>query len=121
VASSDVRRLHASYAVHGDESLDRTFPLDDGETILGRGDGRVRQDGRTVRADYRISTDRLCIVTHRRVRHGEALSIPRSSIGAVDGPDGRGRVTVAIDDGTIVVVTPATRAQAVALVDTLST
>ena len=120
MASSDVRRLPASYAVLGDESLDRTFPLDDGETIVERGDGRVRQDGRDLRSDYRVSTTRLCIVTHRRVRHGEAMSVPRPSIRSVDGPDGRGRVTVTVDDGTVVVITPATDAQAVALVDALS-
>jgi hypothetical protein len=118
--TSEVRRRPASYAVRGAESLDRTFPLDDGETILVRGDGAVRDGRRALRADYRVSSSHLCVVTHRRFRPGDAISIPGASIRSVDGPDARGRVTVQVDDGTIVVLTPTTGAQATALVDALS-
>jgi hypothetical protein len=118
--TSEVRRRPASYAVRGDECLDRTFPLDDGESIVGRGAGRAREGRRDLRADYRVSTTSLCVVTHRRLRHGEATSIPRASIRRVEGPDDRGRVTIRLDDGTVLVLTPATSEQAVALVDALS-
>jgi hypothetical protein len=108
---AEVRRFKAGYAPSIAVEIDRSCPLSPGEQVLAHGRIRVRHGWRSPLGYYRVSSDRLCVLTHHALGPDEVVEVPRSCITKVSPPNARGGVTVECANSASLVLSPFSWAQ----------
>jgi hypothetical protein len=100
---SEVRRFKAKYAVAGvGTELERSCPLAPGENIIRQGRVRVRRGWRRPLGFYRITPQRLAVVSHRAFGADEIADVPRTCVAHVHPPDAHGIVRIDCADGSTI-------------------